>query len=108
MPTINVTGDGGGNANAMLNTISSTFQQSLAFMVEQANAQTAHTASVIANTVAQTISQANAQSREHDMRLMLQLQKETIEQAHKKTLEEIEETNKKKRGRTEGVQDCST
>jgi hypothetical protein len=88
-------------AATMLGTIAQSFQASLGMLVEQANQQTANTAAVVAQTVANAITTANAESRERDLRLMLSLQRESIEEAHKKAFA----AEKEKRERTEDAED---
>ena len=90
----------------MLSTIATSFQSTLGVVMTQFQEQANNNAQIIAQTVAQAVSQATADSRERDMRLVLQLQRETLEAAHNKELQRVkEEENAKKRERTEDTQD---
>ena len=91
----------------MLSTIATSFQSTLGVVMTQFQEQANNNAQIIAQTVAQAVSQATADSRERDMRLVLQLQRETLEAAHNKELQRIkqEEENAKKSERTEDTQD---
>jgi hypothetical protein len=90
-------------AQQLMTTVAQSFQQTLAHVVEQSATQATQMSSVIAASVAQAVASAQSDSRERDMRLILQLQRETLEEAHKKELERL------KRERTEGPEDllCS-
>ena len=105
IPTINVEPEPD-PAQTMLGTIATSFQSTLGVVMTQFQEQANNNAQIIAQTVAQAVSQATADSRERDMRLVLQLQRETLEAAHNKELQRIkEEENAKKRERTEDTQD---
>ena len=109
VPTINLSENNNtpsSSSNEMLSTIAQSFQATIANLVAQASTEKAQTAQVVAQTVATAITQAQNEQKERDMRLMLQLQRETIEEAHQKELKKLAiENDKLKRERTERAED---
>jgi hypothetical protein len=92
----------------ILSTVAQSFQQTLGVIMQQIGAQATQNVQVVAQTVAHAVNAAAAETREHDMRLMLQLQRETIEQAHDKELKRLAKEQadaEQKRQRTEGAED---
>ena len=103
------------NAATMLSTIATSFQATLGAVMQGQQDSAAQNAQILAQiaaqnaqTVANAVAQAQGDARERDMRLMLQLQRETLEESHNRELKRLqkEESEKeKKRQRTERPQD---